>query len=181
MSVNKVILVGNVGKDPETRYLEGGTAVCSFPLATSETYRNRDGERITTTEWHNVVLWRGLAEVAEKYVKKGSQLYIEGRIRTRSWDDRDGNKRYTTEIVGDNMQMLGKRTEDAGYPQESSGPSRDLSSQEQTSGADAARDSNSQSSPTGSASSREAKGQTKPEDDFSDLGDETGSTDDLPF
>jgi single-strand DNA-binding protein len=114
MSVNKVILVGNVGKDPETRYLEGGTAVCSFSLATSETYRNRDGEKITNTEWHNVVLWRGLAEVAEKYVKKGSQLYIEGRIRTRSWDDKDGNKRYTTEIVGDNMQMLGRRSDESG-------------------------------------------------------------------
>ena len=121
MSVNKVILVGNVGKDPETRYLEGGTAVCSFPLATSETYRNRDGERITNTEWHNVVLWRGLAEIAEKYVRKGSQLYIEGRIRTRSWDDREGNKRYTTEIVGDNMQMLGKRSEETGI-QEDKGP-----------------------------------------------------------
>ena len=121
MSVNKVILVGNVGKDPETRYLEGGTAVCSFPLATSETYRNRDGERITNTEWHNVVLWRGLAEVAEKYVRKGSQLYIEGRIRTRSWDDRDGNKRYTTEVVGDNMQMLGKRSDETGL-QEDTGP-----------------------------------------------------------
>ncbi len=107
MSVNKVILVGNVGKDPETRYLEGGTAVCSFSLATSETYRNRDGEKITNTEWHNVVLWRGLAEVAEKYVRKGSQLYIEGRIRTRSWDDRDGNKRYTTEINAKTVQFLG--------------------------------------------------------------------------
>lgn len=114
MSVNKVILVGNVGKDPETRYLEGGTAVCSFSLATSETYRNRDGEKITNTEWHNIVLWRGLAEVAEKYVRKGSQLFIEGRIRTRSWDDKDGNKRYTTEIVGDNMQMLGRRPDDQG-------------------------------------------------------------------
>lgn len=113
MSVNKVILVGNVGKDPEVRYLEGGTAVCSFPLATSETYRNRDGDRVTTTEWHNVVLWRGLAEIAEKYVRKGSQLYIEGKIRTRSWDDRDGNKRYTTEVIADTMQMLGKRTEEA--------------------------------------------------------------------
>jgi len=112
MSVNKVILVGNVGKDPEIRYLEGGTAVCSFPLATSETYRNRDGERITSTEWHNIVLWRGLAEIAEKYVKKGTQLYIEGRIRTRSWDDRDGNKRYTTEIIADNMQMLGRKPDD---------------------------------------------------------------------
>ena len=112
MTVNKVILVGNVGKDPDIRYLEGGTAVCSFPLATSETYRNRNGERITTTEWHNIVLWRGLAEIAERYVKKGTQLYIEGRIRTRSWDDRDGNKRYTTEIIGDNMQMLGRKPDD---------------------------------------------------------------------
>jgi len=112
MSVNKVILVGNVGKDPEIRYLEGGTAVCSFPLATSATYRNRDGERITSTEWHNIVLWRGLAEIAERYVKKGSQLFIEGRIRTRSWDDREGNKRYTTEIIADNMQMLGRRPDD---------------------------------------------------------------------
>ena len=118
MSVNKVILVGNVGKDPETRYLEGGTAVCSFSLATSETYRNRDGERITNTEWHNVVLWRGLAEIAEKYVRKGSQLYIEGRIRTRSWDDRDGNKRYTTEVVGDNMQMLGKKSDGTGIQED---------------------------------------------------------------
>jgi single-strand DNA-binding protein len=113
MSVNKVILVGNVGKDPEVRYLEGGTAVCSFPLATSETYRNRDGDRVTTTEWHNIVLWRGLAEIAEKYVKKGSQLYIEGKIRTRSWDDRDGNKRYTTEVIADTMQMLGRRTDES--------------------------------------------------------------------
>lgn len=112
MSVNKVILVGNVGKDPEIRYLEGGTAVCSFPLATSATYRNRDGERITSTEWHNIVLWRGLAEIAERYVKKGSQLFIEGRIRSRSWDDREGNKRYTTEIIADNMQMLGRRPDD---------------------------------------------------------------------
>ena len=114
MSVNKVILVGNVGKDPETRYLEGGTAVCSFPMATSETYRNRDGERVTNTEWHNVVMWRGLAEIAERYVKKGSQLFIEGKIRTRSWEDKDGNKRYTTEIIADNMQMLGRKPDDSG-------------------------------------------------------------------
>lgn len=113
MSVNKVILVGNVGKDPEIRYLEGGTAVCSFSLATSESYRSRDGEKVTHTEWHNIVLWRGLAEIAEKYVKKGSQLYIEGRIRTRSWDDKEGNKRYTTEIIADNMQMLGRKPDEA--------------------------------------------------------------------
>ena len=114
MSINKVILVGNVGKDPEVRYLESGVAVANFPFATSETYRNKSGEKVTTTEWHNIVLWRGLAEVAEKFVKKGSQLYIEGKIRTRAWDDKDGNKRYTTEIVGDNMQMLGKRSDDTG-------------------------------------------------------------------
>ena len=111
MSVNKVILVGNLGKDPEVHYIEQGVAVARFPFATSETYRSKDGERITTTEWHNVVLWRGLAEVAEKYVKKGSQLYIEGRIKTRSYDDRDGNKRYITEIIADNMQMLGRKGE----------------------------------------------------------------------
>ena len=111
MSVNKVILVGNVGKDPETRYLDENTAVCKFSFATSEVYRNKEGEKITQTEWHNIVLWRGLAQVAEKYVKKGSQLYIEGRIRSRSYDDKDGNKRYITEIVGDNMQMLGRKSD----------------------------------------------------------------------
>ncbi|MCF8221595.1 MAG: single-stranded DNA-binding protein [Bacteroidales bacterium] len=111
MSVNKVILVGNVGKDPEVRYIDTNVPVARFPFATSETYRSRDGERITTTEWHNVVLWRGLAEVAEKFVRKGSQLFIEGKIRTRSYDDRDGNKRYITEIITDNMQMLGKRSD----------------------------------------------------------------------
>lgn len=112
MAVNKVILVGNVGKDPETRYLDENTPVCKFPLATSEVYRNRDGQKVEQTEWHNVVLWRGLAKVAEQYVKKGSQLYIEGRIRSRSYDDRDGVKRYITEIVGDNMQMLSRRQDD---------------------------------------------------------------------
>lgn len=107
MSVNKVILVGNVGKDPEIRHLDSGVAVANFPLATSETYTAKNGEKVTTTEWHNIVLWRGLADVAEKYVTKGRQLYIEGRIRTRSYDDKDGNKRYTTEIYGDVMQLLG--------------------------------------------------------------------------
>jgi single-strand DNA-binding protein len=111
MAVNKVILVGNVGKDPETRYLDENTPVCKFPLATSEVYRNKDGEKVEQTEWHNIVLWRGLARVAEQYVKKGSQLFIEGRIRSRSYDDKDGVKRYITEIVGDNMQMLGRRQE----------------------------------------------------------------------
>jgi len=111
MSINKVILVGNVGKDPEVKYIQEDLPVANFPLATSESYRGKDGDKIENTEWHNIVLWRGLAKVAESYVKKGSQLYIEGRIKTRSWDDKEGNKRYTTEIIADNMQMLGKRAE----------------------------------------------------------------------
>ena len=114
MSVNKVILVGNVGKDPEVKHLENGTATCSFTLATSESYTNKSGERVTNTDWHNIVLWRGLAEVAAKYVKKGSQIYVEGRIKTRSYDDKDGNKKYITEIVGDNLRLLGRRPDEGG-------------------------------------------------------------------
>ena len=114
MSVNKVILVGHVGQDPEVRYLDTNTPVCTIRLATSDVYKNKNGERVTNTEWHNVVLWRGLAEIADKYVKKGSQVYIEGKLRTRSWDDKDKNKRYTTEIVADVLQLLGKRTDESG-------------------------------------------------------------------
>ena len=113
MAINKVILVGNVGKDPEVHFIESNVAVARFPFATSETYRSKDGEKITNTEWHNIVLWRGLAEIADKYVKKGSQLYLEGKIRTRSYDDKEGNKKYITEIVGDNMQLLGKKSDTA--------------------------------------------------------------------
>lgn len=108
MGINKVILVGNVGKDPEVKHLDKGVSVAKFSLATSETYK-KDNQKVTNTEWHNIVAWRGLAEVAEKYVKKGTPLYIEGKIRTRSWDDKDGNKRYTTEIVADTMQLLGQK------------------------------------------------------------------------
>jgi single-strand DNA-binding protein len=123
--INKVILVGNLGKDPEVRYLEGGTAVANFTLATSETYKDRTtGERKTQTEWHNVVLWRGLAEVAEKYLRKGSQVYVEGKIRTRSWEDKEGNTRYTTEIVGDNMTMLGRRDDSGNSGQSAPEPSQ---------------------------------------------------------
>lgn len=110
--VNKVILIGNVGADPDVKYLEGGVAVASLRLATTERYRNRNGENVEQTEWHNIVLWRGLAEVVEKYVKKGMRLYIEGRLRTRTWEDQNGIKRYTTEIYADNMQML-SRSDDA--------------------------------------------------------------------
>lgn len=107
--VNKVILVGNLGRDPEVRYLEGGTAVANFPLATSETYKDKQGRRVEHTEWHNIVVWRGLAEVTEKYLKKGMQVYVEGKLRTRSWDDKEGNKKYTTEIVADNMTILSRK------------------------------------------------------------------------
>jgi single-strand DNA-binding protein len=112
--VNKVILIGNVGKDPEIRHMENGTSKATFPLATTETYRDREGQRMEQTEWHNIVLWRGLADLAEKYIRKGKQLYIEGKLRTRSWEDRDGNKRYTTEIIADNITLLGglQRRED---------------------------------------------------------------------
>jgi single-strand DNA-binding protein len=105
--VNKAILVGNLGKDPEMRYTPNGVAVCSFSMATSDTYKDRNtGERITQTEWHNIVIWRGMAETAEKYLKKGSQVFIEGKIKTRSWEDQQGQKRYTTEVVADVMQLL---------------------------------------------------------------------------
>jgi single-strand DNA-binding protein len=109
--INKVILVGHVGKDPEVKYLEGGVAVAKFPLATSETYKNKEGQRVESTEWHNVVMWRGLAEIAEKYVVKGKLLYIEGKIRTRQYGE-ENNKKYFTEIIADEMKMLGgPRTE----------------------------------------------------------------------
>ncbi|MEQ8337497.1 MAG: single-stranded DNA-binding protein [Cyclobacteriaceae bacterium] len=105
--VNKVIIVGRLGKEPEVRHLENGASVANFPVATSEVYKDRNtGERKEQTEWHNVVLWRGLADVAEKYLKKGDMVYVEGKLRTRSWE-KDGITRYTTEIVGDNMTMLG--------------------------------------------------------------------------
>ncbi|MEP1096193.1 MAG: single-stranded DNA-binding protein [Cyclobacteriaceae bacterium] len=112
--VNKVILVGRLGKDPEVRHLENGATVANFSMATSETYKDRNtGEKRETTEWHNIVLWRGLAEVVEKYVKKGDMIYIEGKLKTRSWE-KDGVTRYTTEVVGDNMTMLGGGSNSSG-------------------------------------------------------------------
>ena len=114
--INKVILVGNLGRDPEVRHLEGGAVVAKFPLATSESYKTKDGQRVDQTEWHNIVMWRGLAESAEKYLRKGTLVYLEGKIRTRSWDDKEGNKRFATEIIADTMTMLGgKRSDDSGH------------------------------------------------------------------
>ncbi len=116
MSFNKVILVGNVGKDPEIRRFDT-TVKASFSLATSETYTPRGGEKVTQTEWHNIVAWRRLAELAENYIRKGSQILVEGKLRYRSYDDRDGNKRYVVEVEADMIQLLGKRpdSQNQGY------------------------------------------------------------------
>ena len=106
--VNKVILIGHLGADPEIRYTADGTAVATFRLATTRRWTNKDGERVDQTEWHRIVAWRRLGEICAQYLSKGKQVYIEGRLQTRSWEDRDGNKRWTTEIIAENMQMLGK-------------------------------------------------------------------------
>ena len=105
--VNKVILVGRLGRDPEVRYTPSGTAVANFSIATSEQWTNKDGEKQERTEWHKIVAWKRLGEICGEYLHKGSQIYIEGRLQTRDWEDRDGNKRYTTEVIAQNMQMLG--------------------------------------------------------------------------
>lgn len=107
MSVNKVILIGNLGADPEVRYTSDGTAVANFNLATTKRWSNQQGEKQEKTEWHRIVAWRRLGEICGEYLSKGKQVYIEGELQTRSWEDKDGNKRWTTEIVASNMQMLG--------------------------------------------------------------------------
>ena len=109
--VNRVMLIGNLGRDPDLQYLEGNIAVAKFPLATTETFKDKNGNLVSQTEWHTVVLWRGLAELAQKYLHKGSLVFIEGRLRTRNWEDKDKIKRFSTEIVGDNLVMLDKRKE----------------------------------------------------------------------
>ncbi len=108
--INKVILVGHLGKDPEARQLEGGVSVVSFPLATSETF-NKEGRKVEQTEWHNIVMWRGLADVAAKFLHKGKLVYIEGKLRTRSFEDKEGIKKYTTEVVAENFTLLGRKTD----------------------------------------------------------------------
>ena len=109
--VNKVILLGNLGKDPEVRRLDDGRGVANFSLATSETYKNKSGEKVTNTEWHNIVLWSPLADIAESYLKKGSQVYIEGKISNRSYEDKDGVKKYISEVVGREITLLGRPPE----------------------------------------------------------------------
>ena len=177
MSVNKVILVGNVGKDPETRYLDESTAITKFPMATSETYKNKAGERVSTTEWHNIVMWRGLAQVAEKYVKKGTQIYIEGRIKTRSYDDAEGNKKYITEIVADQMQLLGRRPDDGEggqATQSQPGAQNQAPAQSQA----PAQDQSPVQNPSPAQNQAPEKGEAPAEDPF-DGGD--NGPDDLPF
>ncbi|MFN8283174.1 MAG: single-stranded DNA-binding protein [Chitinophagales bacterium] len=109
MSVNKVILIGRLGKDPEVRKINATTTVCNFPLATNESYKNQDGSYTEQTEWHNIVMWRGVAERAERILKKGNTIFVEGKLRTRSWEDKENHKRYTTEIVVENFQLLDKK------------------------------------------------------------------------
>ncbi len=123
--INKVILVGNLGKDPEVRHLEGGVSVAKFTLATSESYKDKSGNKVEQTEWHNIVVWRGLADVAEKYLKKGSTIYLEGKIKTRSYD-KDGSKHYATDIVADSFTMLGGKKESSPSSEAGSGLSAEM-------------------------------------------------------
>ena len=115
------MLIGNLGKDPDVQVLEGNIAVAKFPLATTETFKDRGGKLVSQTEWHTVVLWRGLAELAQKYLHKGSLVYIEGRLRTRNWDDKEGHRKFATEVVGDNLIMLDKRTDGGTHTDSSHG------------------------------------------------------------
>ena len=131
--VNKVILVGNLGSDPQIRYTPQQTAVANFSLATTERFTNKNGERESRTEWHRIVAWARLAEICSEYLKKGKQVYIEGRIQTRQWEDKDGNKRTSTEIVATNMVMLG-RAGDAGESAAQEFPAEEAATQEAPAG-----------------------------------------------
>ncbi len=127
--VNKVTLIGNLGKDPDVQFLEGNIAVAKFPLATTETYKDRTGKLVSQTEWHTVVLWRGLAELAQKYLHKSSLIYVEGHLKNRCWEDKDGVKKFATEIVGDNLIMLDKKAESSLSATNGSGCSEESESQ----------------------------------------------------
>lgn len=120
-SLNKVTLIGNLGKDPDIQFIEGNIPVAKFPLATTESFKDKSGKMISATEWHSVVLWRGLAELAQKFLHKGSLIYIEGKLKTRHWEDKEHNKRSITEIIGDNLIMLDKKG-DAGSEDDTSFP-----------------------------------------------------------
>lgn len=146
-SVNKVILIGNLGKDPEVRYFEEGRGVASFPLATTETYKDRNGDRQEQTDWHNVVIWRpGLIGIVEKYLKKGNKVYVEGRLKNRSWEDQNKQTRYITEVIVDNLTLLGGRPDDqntssGGTSSTASTPGATQNVSESTQSSDVASDS----------------------------------------
>ncbi|MFN3597515.1 MAG: single-stranded DNA-binding protein [Rubricoccaceae bacterium] len=164
--VNKVILIGNLGADPELRYTGTGTAVCNMRVATTETYKDRDGNLVENTEWHNVVAWSRLAEICGEYLKKGSQVYFEGQLQTRQWEDKDGNTRYTTEIKVREMTLLGGRGGDSGY---------DGGYERQEARGGASRSGgNGQARASQSRSARPAPQPSYDEDGF-------GPADDLPF
>lgn len=169
MSFNKVLLIGNVGKEPEVRHLESGSAVASFTLATTERFKDKNGTLSDQTEWHNIVCWRNLAELTEKYITKGTQLFIEGKIRSRSWTDQSGQKRYTTEIIADNIRLLGKRGDNPaamGGPQTGSfQPSGEYANQNQATGSGYQAPATNVQVPAQSASDFQAE----------------DSSDDLPF
>ena len=174
MSINKVILVGHVGKDPVVRYFDKGVAKATFPLATSETYTNQQGETITSTEWHNIVLWRSLAEVAEKTIKKGAQIYLVGKIKTRSYVDKDGVNKYITEILADALLLLEKKQGTVGSSQSPSGGISQGSTVHEPSGTYGTGNENNRKTQNTPAD--------EPDDDFGKNGYGTGQNDDdLPF
>ncbi len=166
MSLNKVMLIGNVGNDPEVRYIDGpnGQAkVAQFSIATTERYKSRSGENRENTEWHNIVAWRNHADIVEKYVRKGTQVFIEGRIRTRSWEDQNGVKKYTTEILTDRIQLLGRKADNPATAEQSS-----TSNQEKAQGL-----------PTKQKSVQQQPAQQEPEPAEPDF--DLNVEDDLPF
>ena len=180
MSVNKVILVGHAGKDPVIRYFDKGVAKVTFPLATSESYTNQQGETITSTEWHNIVIWRALAEVAEKTVKKGSQVYIVGRIKTRSYVDKDGVNKYITEILADTLLVLDKK-----QTQASAAAQSDLARNDIQGKASSGQAVNEPSAPYMAPDETNNRNWSEAGDDIDDLqknGQTSGQNeDDLPF
>ncbi|WP_211461032.1 single-stranded DNA-binding protein [Collimonas silvisoli] len=163
-SVNKVIIVGNLGRDPETRYMPNGEAVTNIAVATTESWKDKNsGEKKELTEWHRITFYRKLAEIAGQYLKKGSQIYIEGRLQTRKWQDKDGAERYTTEIIADTMQMLGSRQGAGGSaPMDDGGYSSAPPARQQNTGAPA-------------APARQQAPASRPAPNFSDMDD------DIPF
>ena len=182
MSINKVILVGNVGKEPVIRYFDKGVAKATFPLATSETYTNQQGETITSTEWHNIVLWRALAEVAEKTIKKGSQVYIVGKIKTRSYVDKDGVNKYITEILADTLLLLEKKQGTASSSSQSDSSKGETP--DKGSSVSVVNDPPSSYHPANSSNNKQMSDKENiPADDFGieNRSDNAQNEDDLPF